>query len=69
MFISVTGHLFRFYLQVFSIRWYLSDGHKVTLSMVISHLFMMGPIFRYIAVLRYGFQARKTKRIEDYQVR
>ena len=36
--------------------------------MVIVHLFLLGPIMRYVAVLRYGFKARKTKRIEDYQV-
>jgi len=53
---------------VFSVRWSLADGHKVTFAWAMSHFLLMGPIARYVTVLRYGFQARKTKRIEDYQV-
>ncbi|XP_009859071.2 uncharacterized protein LOC104265836 [Ciona intestinalis] len=54
-------------MQVFSTRWYLADGHRISVSMVLIHLFMMGPIKRYITVLIMGFKARKSKRIEDYQ--
>jgi len=46
----------------------MADGHAITISMVLIHFLMMGPVKRYVDVLRHGFQARKTKRIEDYQV-
>nr|CAB3263177.1 uncharacterized protein LOC104265836 [Phallusia mammillata] len=55
-------------MQVFSTRWYLADGHKMTVTMLLTHLCMMGPMKRYINVLIHGCRARRTKRIEDYQL-
>lgn len=46
----------------------MADGHRISWSMFGIHLVMMGPVKRYITVLKFGFRARKTKRIEDYQV-
>ncbi|XP_039270675.2 uncharacterized protein LOC120345331 isoform X1 [Styela clava] len=54
-------------MQVFSTRWYVADGHRATFSMFLIHILLMGPIKRYITVLKFGLRARKTKRIEDYQ--
>ncbi|XP_076806856.1 uncharacterized protein LOC143450267 [Clavelina lepadiformis] len=55
-------------MQIFSARWYIADGRKISVSMVVVHLILMGPIRRYISVLYFGLRARRTKKIEDYQL-
>ena len=46
----------------------MADGRELTCTGILIHVFMMGPIKRYVSVLKCGFQARNTKRIEDYLV-
>ena len=36
--------------------------------MIMSHVFMMAPVHRYLLVLSHGFNARRSKKIDDYQV-
>jgi len=54
-------------IQVFSFRWHRLDGNKLTFWMIMSHVFMMAPVHRYLLVLSHGFNARKSKKIDDYQ--
>jgi len=55
-------------VQVFSYRWHQLDGRRISFWLLMSHFFLVAPVHRYIRIFRIGFNARKSKKIEDYQV-
>ncbi|KAK6179614.1 hypothetical protein SNE40_011932 [Patella caerulea] len=45
-------------MQFFSIKWYHNDG-KLTICTFLPHLLLIGPVFRYLGVIKVGLRARQ----------
>ncbi|ESP00605.1 hypothetical protein LOTGIDRAFT_157886 [Lottia gigantea] len=45
-------------MQFFSIKWYYNDGSLTCLTFL-PHLLLLGPVFRYVGVIRQGLKARQ----------
>ncbi|XP_070555805.1 uncharacterized protein [Ptychodera flava] len=53
-------------MQVFSTKWYLSDDNMSWFKWIV-HILQLGPLFRYVSVMKTGVEAKKSKDVVDFE--